>query len=182
MARYYGQEPENEVKFNFDEERASALERVAVKIFTSKTWTSIDTHCVRYFGGSVSTRLTSIASDMPYQSTLVLESIGAKTGQLRRCALPYVMDEGRYCVVGSRAGGPIHPAWALNLMRNPACWATINRKRTPCRAEEAQGEERQRVIDYLENTYGDLVREYQRTAHPRLIPVLVLTPCKQYGK
>lgn len=180
MAKHYGKEPENAVKFNFDEDKVNFIQRALVKLFTSQLWTDLDVYCVRYFGGSVSTRLTSLARDIPYQRTLVLKTIGSKTGQIRTCALPYVMDEGRYCVVGSRGGGPIHPAWVLNLRRNPACWAWIDRKYTPCRAEEAQGEVRQRVIDYIANEFTDMVYEYERTAKPRIIPVMMLTPCTQY--
>jgi deazaflavin-dependent oxidoreductase (nitroreductase family) len=180
MAKHYGQEPENAVQFNFDEEEFGAVQRVMVRFFTSALWTDLDKYCVRYFGGSMSTKLTSLAKEMPHQSTLVLETIGSMTGQMRSCALPYVIDEGRYCVVGSRAGGPIDPAWVLNLRRNPACWAWINRKHVPCRAEEATGEVRQRVIDFIRDNYTDMIDEYQRTAAPRIIPIMMLTPCKQY--
>jgi hypothetical protein len=83
-------------------------------------------------------------------------------------------------MVGTRAGGPIHPAWVLNLRRNPACWAWIDRKYTPCRAEEAPAEDRQRVIDHLRDEFGDLIDEYEQTAHPRVIAVMMLTPCTQY--
>ena len=180
MARHYGLEPENAVKFNFDEEEFNFFERLMVKFFTSSFFTKMDVYCVRYFGGSVSTRLTSLARDIAYQRTLVLKTIGSKTGQIRTCALPYVMDEGRYCIIGSRAGGPIHPAWALNLRRNPACWTYINRKYTPCRAEEAKGEVRDRIIEHIATNYTDMIHEYIETAHPRVIPVMMLTPCKQY--
>ena len=181
MARHYGIEPENAVKFNFDEGQVNFIQRALIKIFTSRAWTKLDVLCVRYFGGSVSTKLTSIARNMPHQRTLVLRTVGSKTGQLRTCALPYIMDNGRYCVVGSRAGGPIHPAWVLNLRRNPACWAWINRKYTPCRAQEAPPEDRQRVMDHIRENYSaELVDEYERTAYPRIIPIMMLTPCRQY--
>lgn len=180
MARHYGLEPENQVAFTFDEKEFNFFQRMMVKFFTSSTFTKLDVFCVRHFGGSVSTRLTSLARDIPYQRALVLKTIGSKTGQIRTCALPYVMDEGRYCIIGSRAGGPIHPAWMLNLRRNPACWAYINRKYTPCRAEEAEGEVRERIIDHIATDYTDMIHEYIRKAHPRVIGVMMLTPCKQY--
>ena len=180
MAKYYGQEPENAVKFNFDEEEFGVVQRTMVRFFTSQLWTDLDKHCVRYLGGSMSTKLTSLARGIAHQDTLVLESIGSKTGQLRRCALPYIMDEGRYCVIGSRAGGPIDPAWVLNLRRNPSCWAWINRKHVPCRAEEANPVDRKRVVDFIRDHYTDMIDEYERTAAPRIIPVMRLTPCPQY--
>ena len=179
--RHYGTEPENSVQFNFDESGVSFLERALVKFFTTQTFCDIDKLCVRYVGESVQTKFTSLAKpDLPYQKTLYLQTVGSKTGRIRSCVLPYVMDEGRYCVAGTRAGGPIHPAWALNLRRNPSCWAWIDRKYTPCRAEEAQGEVRERVVNTIRDTYGTTIDEYTQTAHPRVIPIMMLSPCKQY--
>jgi len=109
--RYYGTEPENRVKFNFDEERVSFAERAMVKLFTTQAFANIDKLFVRYLGESVQTKFTSLAKpDLPYQKTLYLQTVGSKTGRIRSCVLPYVMDEGRYCVAGTRAGGPIHLA------------------------------------------------------------------------
>jgi len=68
----------------------------------------------------------------------------------------------------------------LNLRRNSACWAGIDRKYTPCHAEEAHGEQRQRLIDYITNKYGDMILEYERSARPRIIPVMMWKPCPQY--
>ncbi|MCY4426845.1 MAG: nitroreductase/quinone reductase family protein [Halieaceae bacterium] len=173
----YGTEPENRVKFEFDEEEFNVFQRLLIKFFTTRLWTNLDIYCVRFFGGSVSTKLVSMSKGLPYQPAVVLKSIGAKSGKIRTCALPYVMDNGRYCVFGSRAGGPIHPAWVFNLRRNPSCWIWLKRKRTPCRAEEAKGEERQRIVDKVKARYS-LMEEYERKAHPRVIPVIMLTPLK----
>ena len=65
MAKHYGQEPENAVQFNFDEEEFGVLQRAMVRFFTSALWTDLDKHCVRYFGGSMSTKLTSDPTDFP---------------------------------------------------------------------------------------------------------------------
>ena len=173
----YGTEPENRVKFEFDEEEFNVVQRLLIKFFTTRFWTMLDLYCVRFIGGSVSTKLVSLSKDLPYQPTIFVKSIGAKSGKIRSCALPYVMDNGRYCVLGSRAGGPIHPAWVFNLRRNPSCWIWVNRKRTPCRAEEAKGDERQRIVDTVKASYS-LMEEYERKAYPRIIPVIMITPLK----
>ena len=39
--RYYGQEPENSVEFNFDESGVSFIERALVKLFTTQAFGEI---------------------------------------------------------------------------------------------------------------------------------------------
>ncbi len=47
---------------------------------------------------------------------LVLRTVGRKSGNEHKVALPYwVDDDGHRVVVGSFAGAPSHPAWYLNL-------------------------------------------------------------------
>lgn len=50
---------------------------------------------------------------------VVLTSVGAKTGRLRKTALMRVEHEGRYAVVASRGGAPRAPAWYWNLVHHP---------------------------------------------------------------
>jgi F420H(2)-dependent quinone reductase len=50
---------------------------------------------------------------------IVLTSVGAKTGALRKTALMRVEHDGRYAVVASQGGAPKAPAWYWNLIENP---------------------------------------------------------------
>ena len=50
---------------------------------------------------------------------IVLTSVGAKTGALRKTALMRVEHDGLYVVVASKGGHPEPPAWYWNVKRNP---------------------------------------------------------------
>lgn len=85
---------------------------------------------------------------------LVLRTIGRKSGNEHKVALPYwVDDDGNRVVVGSFAGAPQHPAWYLNLCdraANPR--VQIRTQRRPAHWAEAQvleGEEYTRVWEAL---------------------------------
>ena len=57
--------------------------------------------------------------DLRGMPVIVLTSIGANTGKLRKTALMRVEHEGRYAVVASLGGAPTNPAWYHNLKKNP---------------------------------------------------------------
>jgi hypothetical protein len=50
---------------------------------------------------------------------IVLTSVGARTGQLRKTALMRVEHDGQYAVVASVGGAPRHPVWYHNLKAEP---------------------------------------------------------------
>ena len=50
---------------------------------------------------------------------IVLTSVGAKSGKLRKNALMRVEHDGVYAVVASLGGAPNNPTWYHNLVANP---------------------------------------------------------------
>lgn len=50
---------------------------------------------------------------------IVLTTVGAKTGGLRKTALMRVEHEGRYAVVASMGGAPKAPQWYWNIVKSP---------------------------------------------------------------
>ena len=50
---------------------------------------------------------------------IVLTTLGAKSGKLRKTALMRVEHDGRYAVVASKGGAPDEPKWAENMRRQP---------------------------------------------------------------
>src|SRR3954449_13094420 len=52
-------------------------------------------------------------------ATLLLTTRGRRSGKLRRTALIYGEDAGRYLVVASNGGSDEAPAWLLNLLSTP---------------------------------------------------------------
>jgi F420H(2)-dependent quinone reductase len=59
------------------------------------------------------------ANQLRGRPIIVLTSVGAKTGKLRKTALMRVEHDGRYAVVASKGGAPNNPVWYWNLLANP---------------------------------------------------------------
>lgn len=68
--------------------------------------------------------------------SLVLHSLGARSGQWRRVELMYTPDGlGRAIVAGTSFARERHPAWTYNLLAHPDCEVTVRSKRLRMRAE-----------------------------------------------
>jgi deazaflavin-dependent oxidoreductase (nitroreductase family) len=106
--------------------------------------------------------------------TLLLTTIGRKSGQARRSALIYGKDGDRYVIVGSRGGAPTHPQWFLNLRDNPEVELQVGADRFRARAGVASGAERQRLFEMMAGIFPNY-REYAGKTE-REIPVVVLDP------
>jgi deazaflavin-dependent oxidoreductase (nitroreductase family) len=85
--------------------------------------------------------------------TLFLTCTGRKSGKERVTPLLYLRDGDRIIVAGSNWGQPHHPAWALNLKANPRARVQIGRERMEVMARVADGEERERLWPFLEETW-----------------------------
>ena len=107
--------------------------------------------------------------------TLLLTTLGKKTGQPRPLPLIYGEAGGSYVVIASKGGLPKHPIWYLNLEANPDCELMVGPKKVSARARVAEGEERQRLWKQLAAIYPPY-NEYQERAAARTIPVVVLDP------
>ena len=57
-------------------------------------------------------------SDFRGMGVIVLTTVGAKTGLLRKTALMRVEHDGAYAVVASLGGAPKHPVWYFNIIKN----------------------------------------------------------------
>jgi hypothetical protein len=58
-------------------------------------------------------------SDLQGKPVILLTSVGAKTGKLRKTPLMRVAHDRTYGVVASLGGAPKHPVWYHNLKKNP---------------------------------------------------------------
>jgi deazaflavin-dependent oxidoreductase (nitroreductase family) len=77
--------------------------------------------------------------------SLLLVTTGRRTGQPRTTPLLTVPDGETFLVIGSNWGGPRHPAWALNLLADPAAAILRKGRRLPVRARLLAGAERERA-------------------------------------
>jgi deazaflavin-dependent oxidoreductase (nitroreductase family) len=105
---------------------------------------------------------------------IVVTSVGAKTGKLRKTALIRVEDAGTYAIVASKGGAARNPVWYHNLVANPHVELQDGAVKRDYRAREVDGTEREtwwrRAVEAWP-AYDD----YQAKTNRR-IPVFVLEP------
>ncbi|MGN6722510.1 MAG: nitroreductase family deazaflavin-dependent oxidoreductase [Marmoricola sp.] len=73
--------------------------------------------------------------------TMLLETIGRKSGQPRISPLLFARDGDSIIVVGSNFGQEHHPAWTANLIANPEASVIAGGARVPVRATLLEGDE-----------------------------------------
>ncbi len=103
---------------------------------------------------------------------LLLHHRGARSGEKRVNPVAYLPDDERYVVFASKAGAPTHPAWYHNLMAHPETTVEVGTEAVEVIAEEASGEERDRLFAEQVGRSPQF-GEYQEKTE-RLIPVVVL--------
>lgn len=106
--------------------------------------------------------------------TLLLETVGAKSGQPRRNGVIYFHDGDQVILVASYAGRPIHPAWFHNVRANPA----VKLNGQPYRAEVVEDEaERARLWELGDRVFPPFATYRESAARSgRTIPILRLDP------
>ena len=105
---------------------------------------------------------------------IVLTTVGAKTGGLRKTALMRVEHDGKYAVVASKGGAPEHPAWFYNLVKNPRVALQDGDVKKEYDAHQAEGAEREEWWGHTTAVWPDY-DEYQKKTDRR-IEVFVLEP------
>ena len=103
---------------------------------------------------------------------IVLTTVGAKSGKLRKTALMRVEHDGGYAVVASRGGAPQHPQWYWNLVANPLVELQDQTEKHDYRAREVFGDERAIWWERAVAAYPPYA-DYQAKTE-RQIPVFVL--------
>ncbi len=107
-------------------------------------------------------------------TTLLLTTIGRKSGEPRHVPLLYVPHNGSYYVMGSKGGNVDHPIWFLNLQENPDCEIRVSTLHTKARARVLAGEERATAWALITAKHPVYLK-YQSRA-PREIPIVALEP------
>jgi F420H(2)-dependent quinone reductase len=105
---------------------------------------------------------------------IVLTSVGAKTGKLRKTALMRVEHDGRYAVVASKGGAAHNPVWYHNLKANPHVELQDGPAKRDYTARELDGAERSSWWDRAVEVWPDYANYQTKTK--RVIPVFVLEP------
>jgi deazaflavin-dependent oxidoreductase (nitroreductase family) len=104
--------------------------------------------------------------------TLLLTTKGRKSGKPRTKPLIYEQDGDRYVIVASKGGAPKNPDWYRNLEKDPNVELQVLEDVFPARAHTAEGEERERLWQLVNQQWPDYESYQTKTA--REIPVVVL--------
>lgn len=114
------------------------------------------------------------AGDLRGRPIIVLTSVGARTGKLRKTALMRVEHGGTYAVVASLGGAPRHPVWYHNLKANPHVELQDGPIKRDYQAREVTGDEKALWWEHAVEAWPDYARYQTKTS--RQIPVFVLEP------
>ena len=103
---------------------------------------------------------------------ILLTSVGAKTGKLRKATLMRVEHDGEYAVVASLEGAPKHPVWYYNLAANPHVELQDGPIKKDYHAREVHGEE----YELWWKRAVEAWPKYDEYPKVRTMPIFVLTP------
>jgi F420H(2)-dependent quinone reductase len=106
---------------------------------------------------------------------IILTTIGAKTGSVRKTPLMRVEHDGEYALVASMGGAPTHPVWYHNLVAHPdEVLLQDGPEPRPVAVHETAGAERDEWWRRAVAAYPPYAEYQERTE--RTIPVFVARP------
>jgi deazaflavin-dependent oxidoreductase (nitroreductase family) len=113
-------------------------------------------------------------TDMKGMPVILLTTVGAKTGKLRKTPLMRVEHNGEYAAVASLGGAPKNPVWYFNISKNPRVELQDGTVTKDYDAREVFGDEKAVWWERAVAAYPDYADYQQKTE--RQIPLFVLTP------
>jgi len=105
---------------------------------------------------------------------IVLTTLGARSGKIRKTPLMRVEHGGRYAIVASQGGAPKHPVWYYNVLADPHVELQDGPVREDYVARELHGDEKAAWWERAVAAYPPYADYQQKTE--RQIPVFVLEP------
>lgn len=163
-----------------EKEKFSSGGRAHLLILRGKWGLAVDKAIVWTTGLSLMTAQYAWASGTPYFPTLMMWTIGARSGALRSCCLPYFRVGNDLVLRGSNGGGPTDPHWVHNIRAHSQAWIRVDRKTRPVEAHVAEGAEWQALYADLCNQSRS-TKAYQTMCAPRQLPLVVLRDWDQSG-
>ena len=104
--------------------------------------------------------------------TLLLTTIGSKSGEERMLPLIYGEDDGDYVIVASKGGFAEHPAWYNNLIVQPKVQVQVAADKFSATAVAIDGARRQELWNMMAEVWPLYIEYQQKT--DRHIPVVAL--------
>jgi deazaflavin-dependent oxidoreductase (nitroreductase family) len=115
--------------------------------------------------------VTLRGTDLP---VVIVTSVGASSGKVRKNPVMRVEHDGTYAVVASKGGAPEHPTWYHNIKANPLVELQDGAVKQDMTARELAGDERETWWQRAVEAYPSYA-DYQ-TKTDRQIPVFILEP------
>src|SRR5215469_3272792 len=134
---------------------------------SAASWASDQVDLYERSGGTEGTELNG-------RPVILLTTVGAKTGKIRKTPLMRVEHDGQYAVVASLGGAPKNPVWYYNIKAHPQVELQDGDTNKDYQAREVFGDEKSVWWERAVAAWPDYA-EYQ-TKTDRQIPVFVLTP------
>ncbi|MHB1490201.1 putative nitroreductase [mine drainage metagenome] len=103
---------------------------------------------------------------------VILTSVGASSGRLRKTPLMRVEHDGTYAIVASLGGAPKNPAWYANVVHHPEVELQDGPQKWDMVAREVHGDEKVLWWERAVAAYPDYAAYQRKTT--REIPVFVL--------
>lgn len=133
---------------------------------STSDWAREQAELIESSGGTEGTTMRG----MP---VILLTTLGAKTGKIRKTPLMRVEHDGQYAIVASKGGAPEHPVWYFNVKDHPLVELQDGPVRKDYTAREVSGVERDTWWERAVAAFPDYADYANKT--DRLIPVFVLT-------
>lgn len=104
---------------------------------------------------------------------VVITSVGAKSGHLRKNPVMRVERDGSYLAVASKGGAPEDPEWAANYRAHPVVELQDKAEKHTYDVRELSGDERAEWWDHAVATWPTYAEYAEKT--DREIPLFLLT-------
>jgi deazaflavin-dependent oxidoreductase (nitroreductase family) len=134
---------------------------------SSAEWVRKQVEEIESSGGTQGTELRGVP-------VIIVTSLGAGSGKLRKNPVMRVEHDGSYAAVASKGGAPEHPAWYRNIVDHPLVEVQDGPDKGDYTARVVSGDERAAWWKRAVAVWPDY-DEYQ-TKTDREIPVIVLEP------
>ena len=141
----------------------------------SKDWNSDNSTTKRFnelYMRALRDNKGKVPGELEVIPSLIITTVGAKTGEKRAVPLAYQVVDGRLVIVASMGGAIRHPPWYFNLVKNPEVVVEKDGESFNAKAVVTEGADR----TYLYEKVAEVLpafKEYQaRTT--RVIPVVEL--------
>ena len=134
---------------------------------SAQKWVRDQVETIERSGGSEGTTLKGVP-------VVVVTSLGARSGKLRKNPVMRVEHEGSYALIASQGGAPEHPAWYHNLVTHPRVELQDGRLRGDYHVRVVEGAEREEWWDRAVAVWPAYAGYQKKT--DREIPVFVAEP------